>query len=60
MPRCQLCLQNEAMWAMQYVGDDKPTFTLLGSHYRGFRVVKVCDACKEKEIAIENAKGTAP
>ena len=46
-PRCQVCHQNEAIWAMQYVGEDTPTFSTLGSHYRGFRVTKVCDGCRE-------------
>ena len=46
--RCEICKEREAIWAMQYVGEDTPTFSTLGSHYRGFRVVKVCDECKEK------------
>lgn len=47
MAKCQLCKRDEAIWAMQYIGEDTPTFTTLGSHYRGFRVTKVCDDCKE-------------
>lgn len=47
MPKCQICHQNEAMWAMQYVASEIPSFTTLGSHYRGFHVTKVCDACRE-------------
>jgi hypothetical protein len=58
MVKCQLCRLNEALWAMQYI-DGEFTFTLLGSHYRGSRVVKVCDACKEKEIIIQNMNGDA-
>lgn len=47
--KCKLCRQREAAWAMQFVGDDNtPTFTVLGWHYRGFAVTKVCDPCKVK------------
>ena len=46
--KCQVCKQNEAVWAMQYVASDVPSFTRLGSHYRGFHVTKVCDACREE------------
>ena len=49
-PKCQLCKINEAEWAMQFIGEDKPTFSFLGSHYRGFAVTKVCDECKEREL----------
>jgi len=47
MSKCQLCKTDPAEWAMQYIGEDTPTFTTLGSHYRGFRVTKVCDHCKQ-------------
>lgn len=50
-PRCQVCKADEALWARQYIGEDTPTYTTLGSHYRGFPVVKVCDKCKEQEQA---------
>ena len=49
MMKCQVCKRNEAIWAMQYIGEDRPTFSTLGSHYRGFKVTKVCDECKEIE-----------
>ena len=44
---CQICEDNEAVWAMQFIGEDKPTFYVLGWHIRGFRVTKVCDGCKQ-------------
>lgn len=51
MPRCQVCkLGNEALWAWQPFGpsdDWTAAFVTLGSHYRGFPVVKVCDACRQ-------------
>lgn len=50
-PRCQVCKAAEALWACQYIGEDTPTFTTLGSHYRGFRVTKVCDQCKTEIIS---------
>ncbi len=38
----------DAVWAMQPFGPDKVvTFALIGNHYRGFPVIKVCDLCKE-------------
>ena len=50
MPKCEMCRRAEALWAMQWVGGDGPEFTLLGSHYRGFSMTRVCDTCK---IALE-------
>lgn len=47
MAKCQVCKQNKAAWAAQFIEENIPTFSLLGSHYRGFAVVKVCDTCKE-------------
>jgi hypothetical protein len=44
--KCQNCHEHEAIWAMQFVGQDTPTYSRLGSHYRGFRVTKLCDECK--------------
>lgn len=39
---------NEPIWAMQPFGPDKDvTFTALGSQYRGFPLIEVCDRCKE-------------
>ena len=48
MPKCEICKENEAEWAMQYIASDTPTFSFLGWHYRGFQVTKVCDSCREK------------
>lgn len=44
MAKCQLC-KAEAIWAWQPFGPGDPPGTLatLGSHYRGFPVVKVCE-----------------
>jgi hypothetical protein len=40
---------NESEWSMQPLGpDEKVTFTLPGSHYRGFPVVRVCEVCRTK------------
>ena len=47
MTKCQVCKARHAVWAMQYIAEDKPTFSTLGSHYRGFHVTKICDDCKE-------------
>lgn len=53
MATCQICKTNEAIWAAQYIEGDEPTFSFLGSHYRGFKMVKVCDECKEKPEEIK-------
>jgi len=45
--KCQLCCKRPATWIMQYVASDKPSFTLPGSHYRGFATTRLCDVCKE-------------
>lgn len=45
-PKCQLCQKNDAVHAMQFIAEITPSFYALGSHIRGFRVTKVCDACK--------------
>lgn len=49
IPKCTRCKQNEAVYAMQHIGEDKPSFYALGWHVRGFKVVaKVCQACADK------------
>ncbi|MHA2428653.1 MAG: hypothetical protein ACXADB_11580 [Candidatus Hermodarchaeia archaeon] len=55
MAKCKRCKKREAFWAMQYVASDRPTFTRPGNHYRGFKVVKVCDPCRIK-IQAEDTK----
>ena len=50
---CESCKQRLAEWAVQYVGADKPTVTTLGSHYRGFKVLRICDKCKEDLVKQE-------
>lgn len=54
--KCQVCKKAPAEWAWQPWGPDESplSFALLGSHYRGYPVVKVCGFCKRE--AIENAK----
>lgn len=48
MSKCQGCKQEGAEWAWQPFGPgEKATFCFLGSHYRGFPVIKVGDKCKE-------------
>jgi hypothetical protein len=49
MVKCQKCQTGEALWARQELETGHPCFTLLGSHYRGWTVVKVCTACKTLE-----------
>lgn len=48
MSKCQCCKEEEALFAWQPFGpDDNPaSYTTLGSHYRGFPVIKVCFWCK--------------
>lgn len=53
MRKCEICGEREAAWAVQFVSDETPTFTLLGSHYRGYRLLRVCDACKEGHTFLE-------
>lgn len=52
MTKCQICRFDQAEWAMQFVGEDRPTFTTPGNHYRGFRVTKVCDGCRAVALAV--------
>ena len=47
MAKCEVCRKAETVWAMQAMPGGL-TFALLGSHYRGFPVVKVCEVCKVK------------
>lgn len=54
MTKCQICKTNEAAWALQYIGDPEPTFSRLGSHYRGFHVTKVCDDCRARASAMRS------
>jgi DNA-binding XRE family transcriptional regulator len=47
MAKCKVCKTTEAVWAWQPFGPNETPlcFTTLGSHYRGFPVIKVCDDC---------------
>lgn len=49
-PKCQCCKQEYAVDAWQPFGPSETVdcFTGIGSHYRGFPVIKVCDACHTK------------
>lgn len=46
--KCQACKEQEAEWSWQPWGPDTTpdSFALLGHHYRGFPIIKVCDSCK--------------
>ena len=48
MPQCQICACDPAEIAWQPLGpgSDANTFTTLGSHYRGFPVIKICFTCQ--------------
>ena len=50
MDKCHVCQNNVAEWAWQPFGpsEDADCFTALGSHYRGFPVIKICDDCKQR------------
>jgi len=48
--KCQVCKRNDAMLAAQKVAEDSFTFSMLGSHYRGFKVVKVCHYCANLNV----------
>jgi hypothetical protein len=41
--KCQVCKQEQAEWAWQPFGPNETpdSYTLIGSHYRGFPVIKV-------------------
>jgi hypothetical protein len=50
-PKCHILANEIAVWAWQPFGlsdDAGETFTMLGSHYRGFPVIKVSDEAKQK------------
>ena len=57
--KCQICKEKEAVYAMQYIGDDKPVFYSIGWHIRGFQVTKVCEDCRisliSKADVLENS-----
>lgn len=49
MSKCRVCRERESVWAWQPFGpnDSSDSFMLLGNHYRGYAVIKVCDDCKQ-------------
>lgn len=60
--KCQILGgENQAAWAWQPFGvadDPRETFTMLGSHYRGFPVIKVSDEAKRRIQAGETVNFT--
>ena len=46
MVKCQQCGKRPAVWAVQDIAGELAIST-LGNHYRGFRVTKLCDECKD-------------
>lgn len=46
--KCQACKEQEAEWAWQPFGPGETPneYSFLGSHARGFPIIKVCDSCK--------------
>ena len=46
--KCKLC-GKEAVYLMQYIGSDEPSFYFPGSHIRGFSTTPVCEDCAEKQ-----------
>lgn len=50
MSKCQCCECDDATYAYQPFGPDESPHTAmteLGSHYRGFPVIKVCSVCHD-------------
>jgi hypothetical protein len=49
---CEVCRntdgKHEPIWAMQHIMDIVPSFYRLGSHIRGFGLVRICDECRER------------
>ena len=55
--KCELCLEHEAVYAMQYISDIVPSLYTLGSHIRGFKITRVCAECgAEQKYVAEQAK----
>lgn len=48
--KCQICHSDEAEWAWQPFGPGQTVHSaaLLGFHYRGFPVIKICQHCFEE------------
>lgn len=60
MRKCKICRTHEADWAWQPFGpseDCRDGMAFLGSHYRGFPVIPICDFClntmKTKPVTFE-------
>ncbi len=48
--QCQICRNRARDWAWQPFGPGESgvTFSLPGSHYRGFPTIMICSYCKEQ------------
>src|SRR6266498_1969215 len=46
--KCQMCQCEQAVWAWQPLGPSETpdSYALIGSHARGFPIIKVCSSCK--------------
>lgn len=49
MRKCKLCKSEEAVYAMQWIDNKKPSFHPLGEHVPGFSVIPVGHVCAAKE-----------
>jgi hypothetical protein len=49
MRKCKICKKNEALYLMQYIASDTPSFYFPGEHVRGFGTTPVCEDCAEKQ-----------
>lgn len=56
-PLCAICKSAERDWAWQPFGPGVSplSFTLPGSHYRGFPVVSICSFCKVEKVEMGEA-----
>lgn len=53
MVKCEVCDKAEAVYGVQFVSEPSPTFSLLGHHYRGCKMLKVCDQCRDAYVFSE-------
>jgi hypothetical protein len=49
MRKCKICKKSEALYLMQYIASDTPSFYFPGEHVRGFSTTPVCEACADKQ-----------
>lgn len=50
MAKCQIYPEEEAVWAFQPFGPDEDIrwMAMLGSHYRGFPIIKIGELAREQ------------